>query len=221
MSDAQKQKAAIAAVALVQAEQSVGLGTGSTTAFAIAELGKRVREEGWKLRCTASSFDSAFLASQAGLICEPLEQFEQLDISIDGADEIDSKCCLIKGGGAAHSREKLMHAMSQRFVVIADSSKRVSTLGERFAVPVEILPSSLSFAQSKLRELGAVSSHVRSTSGKCGPLVSDNGFWILDARFSKIVEPQKLELAINQITGVLENGIFATIRPEPKDCLIV
>ena len=215
-----KKKAALAAIALVKNGQSVGLGTGSTAAFAIEELGRRVKEEQLKLRCVASSYDSAFLATEAGLSCVPLENISELDISIDGADEIDPQFYLLKGGGASHTREKLMHAMSKRFVLIADSSKKVKVLGQNFPVPVEILPSAQAFVCKKITELGAQKIQLRKGQGKRGPLFTDNGNWILDAHF-ELTEPLALEVKINEIPGVLENGIFAKIRPQKQDCLIV
>ena len=218
--DEAKKNAAAAAAALVKNGQSLGLGTGSTAAFAIEELGRRVKEEQLEIACAASSYDSAFLAAKAGLNCIPLENVSELDLSIDGADEVDPQFYLIKGGGASHAREKLMHAMSKRFVLIADASKKVQILGQNFPVPVEILPSARAFVCKKLAELGGQNIQVRMSSGKRGPLFTDNGNWIIDAHF-KITEPLALEIKINEVPGVLENGIFARIRPQKQDCFIV
>ena len=215
----QKQKVALAAAALVESGQVVGLGTGSTVAYAIKELGRRAKEDGLKIECVSTSFDTSFLAEQASLHCLSLEHLEQVDISIDGADEIDGQFCLLKGGGGSHTREKIVHAMSKRFVVIADSSKRVKRLGERFPIPIEILPSAKSFVCSQLRQIGAYDLRLRTSQGKRGPLFTDNGNWIIDARFF-IEDPAQLEQGINQICGVLENGVFAKICPQAKDCFI-
>ena len=221
MSDPNKKEAALRASSLVEEGQSLGLGTGSTSAFFIEELGRRVQEENLKLSyVAASSHDSALLAERAGLSCRPLENTSELDLSIDGADEVDPQCFLLKGAGASHTREKLMHAMSKRFVLIADSSKKVEFLGQNFRVPVEILPCAYSFVSKELRQLGAQETQLRQGSGKCGPLFTDNGNWILDVRF-EIKDALALELEINSIPGVLENGIFAKIHPQKEDCFIV
>ena len=219
MDDAKK-KAALAAIALVKDGQRLGLGTGSTAAFAIKELARRVKEEKLKLTCTASSYDSALLAAELGIDCIPLENISQVDLSIDGADEVDPQFRLLKGGGASQAREKLMHAMSKCFLLIADSSKKVEFLGQKFPVPVEILPSAYSFVSKELKKLGAKEVQLRKGKGKCGPLFTDNGNWILDAPF-QIGEPLQLEHKINEIPGVLENGIFARIHPQEKYSFII
>lgn len=214
-----KQAAAERAVALIRSGESVGLGTGSTAAFAIAELGRRVREEGLSVRTTATSLQSMRLAREAGLPALPTESFAYLDISVDGADEIDPDLCLIKGGGAAHTREKIVHAMARRFIVVADESKLVSRLGETFAVPVEVLLPALAFVERQLIALGATSVSLRAAAGKDGPVVTDNGNVVLDARF-EIGDPEELERAITLIPGVLENGIFASQLVRPSHALI-
>ena len=208
-----KKAAGIRAASFVQSGMRVGLGTGSTAAFLIEELGRRKREENLQIVCTATSFSSQVLGEKAGLTVLPIDQFDDLDISIDGADEIDPRLYLIKGGGAAHTREKLVHAMSRRFVVIADSSKRVQKLGVKFAVPVEVIPCSARYAMRRLMALGATHCEIRmSKSGKDGPVVTDNGNFILDSTMD-LADPISMETAINCIPGVLENGIFASVRP--------
>ncbi len=127
-----KRQAALAAAKLVKKGDIVGLGTGSTSAFVIQELGRRTKKEGLKIQCVPSSADSALLAHDAGLLCLPIEKTAEIDISIDGADEIDPERCLLKGRGGAHTREKLIHAMSKRFVLTADISKKVERLGKLF-----------------------------------------------------------------------------------------
>lgn len=208
----QKRSVAVRAAALVVNGQTVGLGTGSTAAFFIEDLGRRVREEKLSLKCVVTSFSSSVLAREHGLSIFPLDDFDSLDISVDGADEIDSSMCLIKGGGAAHTREKLVHAMSKRFVVIADASKRVSKLGEKFPVPVECIPPSVRFVERKLRELGGKPSIRLAKGGKDGPVVTDNGNLIVDSLLD-LSNPEKMEREINSIPGVLDNGIFAIIKP--------
>ncbi|MCE9597691.1 MAG: ribose-5-phosphate isomerase RpiA [Spirochaetia bacterium] len=208
----QKRSVGIKAAALVVTGQTVGLGTGSTAAFFIEDLGRRVRSEGLILKCVTTSFSSSVLAREHGLTVLPLDDFDSLDISVDGADEIDPASCLIKGGGAAHAREKLVHAMSKRFVVIADASKRVQNLGEKFPVPVECIPQSVRFVLRKLGELGGNPGIRMAKGGKDGPIVTDNGNLVIDV-FLKLSDPEKMEREINSIPGVLDNGIFAIVKP--------
>ncbi len=206
-----KRRAGEEAARRVKSGTTVGLGTGSTTAFAIAELGRRVREEGLSIDCCVTSFSSQNLALQAGLRPLPVESFDRLDISIDGADEVDPQLCLIKGGGAAHTREKIVHALADEFLCIVDPSKLVSKLGA-FRVPVEFLPASIRLVQRELLQLGATECSLRMATRKDGPVVTDNGNLILDVAFPAF-DPVKMEQAINEIPGVLENGIFARCRP--------
>lgn len=205
-----KKEAALRAAALVESGQKVGLGTGSTAAFAIEELGRRVREEGLKIACYATSFSAAVLAQEAGLTVLPTDTVEEIDISIDGADEIDPRLNLIKGGGAAHTREKIVHALSRRFVVVADVSKLVDRLGSGFAVPLEVLPQALGLVHKRLLALGAAAVDVRMAVKKDGPVISDQGNLILDARFA-VEDPRALETDLNSIPGVVENGIFSPL----------
>jgi ribose 5-phosphate isomerase A len=214
-----KKAAGIAAAARVSDGERVGLGTGSTAAFAIAELGRRAREEGLRIECVATSLQSRNLALDAGLTVLALDRVAELDISIDGADEIDPALNLIKGGGAAHTLEKLVHSMSKRFIVVADPSKLSETLGTKFRVPVETLPFAAAYVAKALRELGAQSVDLRSGSGKDGPVITDNGNIVLDARFS-ISDPAALEAQLKSIAGVVESGVFARVKPRPGDCLI-
>ncbi len=206
------------AAGLVSSGLRVGLGTGSTAAFVIRELGRRVREEQLSIRCVATSAQSALLAQQVGLAPELLQGFSEVDISIDGADEIDPQCNLIKGGGGAHTLEKLVHALSRRFVVVADPCKLVKRLGEKSPVPVEILPEATSYLLRRLESLQPSKMHLRSSSAKQGPVVTENGNYIIDL-WLNIEEPRDMEERINLIPGVVENGIFAHIRPNYSDCI--
>ena len=214
-----KETAALRAASLIRSGESVGLGTGSTAAFLIRELGRRVREEGLSIQTTATSFQSTRLAREAGLSVLPSDAFAFLDVSIDGADEIDSDLRLIKGGGAAHTREKIVHAMARRFLVVADETKLVGRLGVGFAVPVEILMGALAFVESQLVRMGALEVTLRAAVRKDGPVITDNGNVILDARFA-IEDPEGLEREITMIPGVLENGIFARAEVRPTAAII-
>lgn len=214
-----KRAAGIAAAARVESGQLVGLGTGSTAAFAIEELGRRARDEGLAIECAATSLQSRNLALDARLRVLPLDRVARLDISIDGADEIDPQLRLIKGGGGAHTLEKLVHSMSERFIVVADPSKLVDRLGQGFAVPVEALSNAAAFVERELVRLGASEVSLRQAARKDGPVITDNGNVLLDARFA-IDDPEALERELKLIPGVIENGIFARTRPRSGDCII-
>lgn len=206
-----KKKAGEKGALYVSSGQLVGLGTGSTTRFAIQELGRRVREEGLEIECVTTSMSSLFLAREAGLMVHPLQTIERIDISLDGADEVDPRLNLIKGGGAAHTLEKLVHSMSDRFLVLVDSSKMSHRLGEKFSVPVEVIKEAGVFVQRRLLDLGAADAILRSGGPKDGPIITENGNLVIDARFPEF-DPEDLEGRINQIPGVLSNGIFLSSR---------
>ena len=214
-----KKAAALKAAERILSGQRVGLGTGSTAAFFIEELGRRVREEGLQIECVATSYSSQERALRLGLPVLPLEKFSKLDISVDGADEIDPHLNLIKGGGGAMAMEKLVQDMSDHFIVVADESKLTDRLGSTFSVPVEIIRPATSFVERRLRELGSSEVNLRLARQKDGPVVTENGNFILDARFG-ISDPMLLEDKINQIPGVLENGIFSISRNPSRLALI-
>lgn len=206
-----KRQAALEAVKKITPDMIVGLGTGSTAAFAIEELG-RLCNEGLNIDCCATSYQSMSLARQSGLKVLPVGYFSRIDISIDGADEVDLDLRLIKGGGAAHTNEKIVHAMSDHFVCVVDPSKLVSRLGEKFAIPVEVIPHSVEFVMIELAEMAAAEVVVRSAVKKDGPVITDNGNLVIDVRFKEF-DPDLLESRLNNIPGVIDNGIFAKYRP--------
>ena len=221
MSNIEKEKKEVAhsAISFVKNQDRLGLGTGSTTNLAIQILAERIEKEKIEVTCVASSLASYFFAYNLGIHCLPLEETKELDLSIDGADEIDEEGFILKGGGGAHTREKIMHAMSKRFIVIGDSSKRVKQLGAKFPIPVEILPPAKAYVWNKLEHLGAEKISLRTAKGKCGPILTDNGNWILDVylKQEKRKDFSALEEAINGIIGVIENGIFAKLLPNKED----
>lgn len=206
-----KQKVGIAAASRVRPNMMVGIGTGSTTAFAIIELGRRIKEEKLQFNCCVTSYSSLMLCLENKIQPMPIENFEWLDLSIDGADEADSNLNLIKGGGAAHAREKIVHALSNEFICIIDESKLVERLG-KFKVPIEVLPVALILVKREIQKLGAFDIELRMSVRKDGPVITDNGNLVIDAHF-EINDALKLEKEINSIPGVVENGIFATVRP--------
>lgn len=203
-----KQRVGVEAARMVEDGAVVGLGTGSTSAFAIEELGRRIREEGLSIVGIPTSYSAAMLAQKAGIVLRTLDDVEHIDIAIDGADEVDPRKNLIKGGGGAHTREKVIDYLADLFVVVVDDSKLVRQLGETFPVPVEVLPMAVSPVVRRLKGLGGEPA-VRMAVKKDGPVITDQGNFIVDVRFAGIHDPAALESAINNIPGVVENGIFA------------
>jgi ribose 5-phosphate isomerase A len=186
----------------------VGLGTGSTAVHLIVALGERLRAGRLRdVRGVPTSFDAGRLAREHGIPLLPLEVTDRIDLAIDGADEVDPNLDLIKGGGAAHTREKIVDALADRFVVIVDRDKLVDRLGARCAVPVEVLPIALAPVERRLRELGG-EPELRLGQRKAGPVVTDQGNLVLDVRFAEIACPGELERALNNVPGVVENGLF-------------
>ncbi|MBE6487483.1 MAG: ribose-5-phosphate isomerase RpiA [Methanosphaera stadtmanae] len=195
------------AVKLIDDGQVVGLGTGSTTHFFIKHLGMRIQEEELEILGIPTSFQSLILAREFGIKVTSLDEHD-VDIAVDGADEVSSQLDLIKGGGAAHTIEKLVDSNAKKFVVIVDESKLVDNLGE-FPVPVEVIPDSLRPVTNALIQMGG-KPEIRMGIRKDGPVITDNGNFVLDTKFD-IEDPAKLEVELNSIPGVLENGIFAGI----------
>lgn len=204
MIDAGKQSAAAAAAAMVEDGMLLGLGSGSTAARFIAEVGRRVREEGLRVRCLATSDASARQATALEL---PLvEGFDDgVDLAVDGADEVDPRLRLIKGRGGALVREKLVAEAARRFVVVADSSKLVDRLGSG-TLPVEVVPFQW---RRTARRLGALGADWALRGGIEAPFVSDNGNLIVDLTFARGIEaPEELGRALKAMSGVVDHGLF-------------
>jgi ribose 5-phosphate isomerase A len=206
---AEKRASGIAASQLVESGMVVGLGTGSTVAYTIKELGRRVREEGLKILGVVTSYQSEMLAIEAGIPLTTLAQHPELDLAIDGADQIDSNLYAIKGGGAAHTREKIVSVSAKLFVVVADESKTSVQLDK--TVPVEVLPFAKELVIRKIRELGG-NPELRLALRKDGPVITDNGNFVLDSSFGVIQNPEALSLKLSSIPGVVEHGIFSNVN---------
>ncbi len=218
MSDLQtqmKKAVADAAVEKIQDGMILGLGSGSTAALMIKALGEKIANGGLKdVIGVTTSFQGEVLASQLGITLRSLSAVSRIDLAIDGADEVDPSFQLIKGGGACHVQEKLVAALADRFVVVVDSTKMVERLNLEFLLPVEVLPSAWRQVQSCLEDIGA-SSNLRMAQKKAGPVVTDQGNLVLDLKFANgIQDPIGLEKEINNIPGVLENGLFVNITDE-------
>jgi len=212
--DMAKCVAAKQAAALVENGMRVGLGTGSTAAWLLRHLGERVRCDGLTFKAVATSAQTAALAGELGLEISPLDEVRWLDITIDGADEVDGALTLIKGGGGALLHEKIVAMASDRMVVIADASKAVDTLGA-FPLPVEVIrfgwPTTKALVEEMLHGLD-VDGRTASLRRRDGvPFVTDEGNYILDLHLRRIGDARRLAMLVNQVPGVVENGLFIDV----------
>ncbi len=206
-----KQAVAKAAADRVTSGTVVGLGTGSTTVLAIEYLGQRLQGGGLRdIRGVPTSFQASVLAKRYGIPLVTLDDVERLDLAIDGADEVDPAKNLIKGGGAAHTREKVVDSLADQLIIVVDSSKLVQHLGSSFPVPLEILPMALAPVTRAVERLGGTP-ELRMGVKKDGPVITDQGNFVLDVKFPQIDDPAGLEQTLNNIPGVLENGIFVAL----------
>ena len=190
----------------------IGLGTGSTAMPAVKRLAEHIQNGKVKdVKAVVTSFQTAVACQELGIPVYTLNDKiigGQLDLAIDGADEVDDDCNCIKGGGAAHLREKLVEYNSKIFVVIGDSSKAVKTIGTQFRVPVEIIGDARVPVTQALNKLGA-DCVLREGVKKAGPVITDNGNMILDCHWESPINVAEMEDKINQIVGVVENGLFS------------
>ena len=205
-----------AAAALVEDGMRLGLGTGSTTAHALREIGRRIVDEGLSVVGVPTSFAAERLGREHGIPLATLDDVTALDLALDGADEVaayNGAIHLVKGRGGAHTREKIVAAAAERFVVLVDPSKEVDRLGETMPVPVEVLPFGAAPVERALRALGGEAG-LRMAEKKDGPVVTDQGFWILDTRFGPIDDVAALDAALHAIPGVLDHGLFVGLATE-------
>jgi len=206
--EAAKRRAAERAIEHVESGSVVGLGSGSTAAHAIRILGARLRSGALKdVLGIPTSFQAAAAAVEASVPLTTLDEHPAPDLAIDGADQIDGELNLIKGGGGALLREKVVASASRCYIIVADGTKLTSRLGEGCRLPVEVFPFALRPVLRRIRELGAEAS-VRSGGGKVGPVVTDNGNLLIDADFGPISKPGWLETELKSIPGIVETGLF-------------
>lgn len=214
MSDDAKRRVGQEVAGWVEDGMVVGLGTGSTAVRAIEALGRRTREEALSLRCVATSFFAERAARELGLPLVTLDDVDRIDLAFDGADEVGPEFHLIKGRGAAHTREKVVESNADRFVVLVDESKLVDRMGTKFPVPVEVLPMACPSVMRRLAALGCVPT-LRIGQRKDGPVVTDQGFWVIDALFDGgFDDPVALDRALHAIPGVLEHGLFVGLATD-------
>jgi ribose 5-phosphate isomerase A len=210
-----KQRAAEAAVAEIESGMLVGLGTGSTAAFAISGLGRRIREEGLRVRAVGTSLATEAAARAEGIPMLDFADVARVDLCIDGADEIDPDLRAIKGGGGAMLREKIVAASAARMICIVDGAKPVARLGANHALPIEVLPFARDFVSQAIRDLGGDPVLRRAKNG--GPALSDQNNLLIDCGFGMIDDPAGLAGKLSIIPGLLGHGLFL----DEIDALIV
>jgi ribose 5-phosphate isomerase A len=195
------------AARLVEDGMVVGLGTGSTANLFIQELARRQREEGLNIATVASSTVSAIKAREQGLKLVAFEHLTKLDLYVDGADEVTPDLTLLKGRGYDLVREKLLARASDKFVVMIDRSKLVSHIGEKYPIPVEVMPFAWALVKAQLEKLGGIGD-LRPNTAKDGLVITSHGSLVLDMAFDVRVDSQALDALLNATPGVVEHGIF-------------
>ncbi len=202
---AMKKLAAKAAVdRYIEDGMTIGLGTGSTAKFMIERIGELVMD-GYQLTCTATSVQSELLAKSLGIKVVDVDEVDEIDVTIDGADEVDPEMQLIKGLGGALLREKIVAAATIKEIIITDETKVVEKLGTKAPLPVEVLTFGHQHTKRGLEMLGC-QANLRMKGGE--PFITDSGNYIYDCRFESIERPYFLEMAIDKLPGVIENGLF-------------
>jgi ribose 5-phosphate isomerase A len=202
-----KKMVAESAVKYIQDGMVVGLGSGTTAHWFIKKLGQMVKD-GLEIKAVATSVESEVLAKELEIPIVSFEEIDHIDVTVDGADEVDPGLNLIKGGGGALLREKIVATASRELIIIVDESKLVKQLG-KFPLPVEVIPFALSITQQKVEELGCKAGiRVDQENGR---FKTNNGNVILDCEFEKISNPEELTQKLNMISGVVENGLFINL----------
>jgi len=209
--DEEKRQAGIAAADHVRPGMRLGLGSGTTVAFFLIELGRRIKE-GLDVVGIPTSERTAAAAGDLGIPLATFESVQELDLAVDGADEVDPDLNLIKGHGGALLREKIIAMAARQLVIIVDSTKLSGALGTHMTLPVEVVPFAMPLSHVRLEGIGARPELRQTGAGQ--PFVTDNGNWILDCSFDPLDDPAAMEAAINRVPGVMENGIFAGLASE-------
>jgi ribose 5-phosphate isomerase A len=202
-----KKRVALEAVKHVEDGFVVGLGSGSTAAHVIQELGRLMQQDGLRVLGVPSSSQAMLLAVQSGVPLTTLDEYPILDLAIDGADEFNKQLDMIKGGGGALTREKIAASAANEVVIVADETKLVERLGTSFRVPVEVLPFALATVTMAIKKLGG-KPFLREDKGKVGAVVTDNGNYIVDVDFGPIDNAEELNRQLKLIPGTIETGLF-------------
>lgn len=202
-----KELVALEAAKLVKNGMTVGLGTGSTANYFIDALARRQAEEGLQITTVSSSTISAIKAQSAGLKVQSIAYLSKIDLYVDGADEITPNLTLLKGRGQDLVMEKLLAKAADQFVVVADKSKLVSRIGEKFVIPIEVIPSAWQLVKHTLEKTGA-SGDIRLNADKDNVAVTAHGSYILDIKFPSDLDDQALNTLLNNTPGVVEHGVF-------------
>lgn len=210
-SDLAKRAAAARALEMVEDGMTLGLGSGSTAAWFVRLLSERIRDEGLDVIGVATSSTTRWLAQELGVALKPIDKAGRIDLTVDGADEVDEALNLIKGGGAAHLQEKIVASASDRLVVVADAAKRVATLGA-FPLPVEVVRFGHGVTRVQVEQclsrFDVDGREVTLRPGPDGPLITDEGHHILDLHLARIGDANALSHALTRIPGVVEHGLF-------------
>jgi len=203
-----KKNAVLKAIEPVKSGSVVGLGSGSTMAYAVRELARLQRDRKMELSVVPTSYQMEYLAASHGLKIMNLNEVARVDYSIDGADQVEQESLnLVKGGGGALLREKIVDSSARSLVVAVDESKLVPHLGGKQTIPVEVLPFACKYVLSEVAKMGG-RGRLRESNDKVGPVITDNGNFIVDADFGLIKNPAQLEKRLKRIPGVLETGLF-------------
>ncbi len=198
----------------IQNNIKIGIGSGSTIVFAVKELAKIVKQNRWDVICIPTSYQAEQLIIENGLPLGTLNQNPELDVDLDGADEIDENLNLIKGGGGCLVQEKILASYSKKLIIIADFRKKSTYLGEKWkkGVPLEILPGACIPIMKEIEKLGGTP-NLRMGVAKMGPVVTDNGNFIIDVDFDIIKDPEDLNKKLLSISGIVDTGLFINMEP--------
>jgi ribose 5-phosphate isomerase A len=202
-----KKQVALEAVKHIEDGFVVGLGSGSTAAYVIRELGRLIHQNGLRVLGVPSSSQAFLLAVSSGVPLTTLDEYSVIDLAIDGADEVNKQMDMIKGGGGALTREKIVASAAKQVVIVADETKLVEKLGTTFRVPVEVLPFALATVSAGIKKLGG-KPFLRESKGTVGAVVTDNGNYIVDVDFGPIDNADELSRRLKLIPGVIETGLF-------------
>jgi ribose 5-phosphate isomerase A len=209
-----KMNAVKSAIGLIPRQGAMGLGSGSTVALFAKELGRRIASGDTEVSVVPSSYQAYQLAVDYSIPLTTLDINPELLLTVDGADEIDKKLNLTKGGGGALFKEKIVASASKKLVIIADESKLVDHLGTKFNIPIEVFPFSLGAVRKKIIQMG-IEPIIRQAAKKIGPVITDNGNFILDLKFSKpILNPSQVASELKMLPGVIETGLFVDMTDE-------